>query len=847
MQNIHSVNGIFPAKHGDTLSDIAAYCEYQQWNEEEAPVINNLAIVPYKKPTKPVEEIVFQLDYVKDTITGFPLYHPKQIHKDPSALVCAVIKENNQAQQEKYICTRHLDNVIQDVDEEHMNKVAKEIEEESVVFMERLKEQHAPCFREEVDFKDQSLVGVTHTIEVKEGYKRPYIYQIPRAYQEEVYEKIKDMEAKGIIQIGKSEFCAPMTVAKKKNGKLRLCGDFRALNKVTIPDLYPLPRIDKIKQDVRGYVFSVLDLKEGFYQIPIEEQDKAKTGMRTPWGLYVYNRMPFGLRNAPPTFQRFMDSVISGLENTIVYVDDVIIYSMMWLNIRNICFDLFARLEQYGLIINEQKSHFFKQKVEYLGFEITPCGYRPVEMILPRVKAMAPPIDKKGVQKFIGLINYYRSHIPGLAEIAAPLYDLLNSKNDSIGMKQNKSRLIWSNRRYRKESCLVPFRKGAKLSLYTDASKVAAGAVLLQDGLPLEFWSRRFSEREQAYSTNEREALALVEAVLHFQTILQGTEYTAYTDHAALTRWLDNKPVNDRHARWMAKVQHLIHDIQYVPGDLNVLADLMSRPRGLLRNNLNDSEDEQEVNFLYQQYSTQERYFVNALRGVDLDAEENGYEDDIQEEIEDRTPAFDLLKFRRRQQYREEQNQIPRKRRNAMIPTIRKTKPAGNAPLLQDSDDEHSKIPRLKNETIGNDKPKSKRQMKKDKKQQKKHEKIIADLDEWPCYIDRDGWLPADQYEDISDDELQWTQRIIKHQTADFLRDLDIDYANAQIHAGITYLLPDEQSTRQYGKILMPEELRTEAIRRAHGVGHYGQRRTRNKVAQEYYWPSLAKDVYQLC
>ena len=134
--------------------------------------------------------------------------------------------------------------------------------------------------------------------------------------------------------------------------------------------------------------------------------------------------------------------------------------------------------------------------------------------------------------------------------------------------------------------------------------------------------------------------------------------------------------------------------------------------------------------------------------------------------------------------------------------------------------------------------------MKKDKKQQKKQEKVIADLDEWPYYIDRDGWLPADQYEDVSDEELQWTQRIIKHQTADFLRDLDIDYANAQIHADITYLLPDEQSTRQYGKILMPEALRTEAIRRAHGVGHYGQRRTRNKVAQEYYWPSLAKDVY---
>ena len=160
----------------------------------------------------------------------------------------------------------------------------------------------------------------------------------------------------------------------------------------------------------------------------------------------------------------------------------------------------------------------------------------------------------------------------------------------------------------------------AKLSLYTDASKVAAGAVLLQDGLPMEFWSRRFTDREQAYSTNEREALALVDAVLHFQTILQGVEYTAYTDHAALTKWLDNRPVNDRHARWMTKVQHLIHDIQYVPGDLNVLADLMSRPRGLLRNSRTDSDEEEQLTSANMIYTSGEKLFVNAIRNVDMDA-----------------------------------------------------------------------------------------------------------------------------------------------------------------------------------------------------------------------------------
>ena len=379
------------------------------------------------------------------------------------------------------------------------------------------------------------------------------------------------------------------------------------------------------------------------------------------------------------------------------------------------------------------------------------------------------------------------------------------------------------------------------MSLYTDASKVAAGAVLLQDGLPLEFWSRRFQPRERAYSTNEREALAMVEAVLHFQTILQGVEYTVYTDHAALTRWLDNRPVNDRHARWMTKVQHLIHDIQYVPGDLNVLADLMSRPRGLLRYNTNEV-DEDEVENVNAMYNAQERHFVNAVRNVDMDLTDE--EDDLKNEHDDSTPAFDRLKFRKRQQYREEQAQPERRRRNAMLPTIRKRKPAGNAPLLKDTDsseEEHAQIVSFP-EAVA-DKPKSKRQLKKELKQKKRHEKIIAEMEDWPYYKDRDGWLPADQYDEIDEEQLPWTKKIVKYQTADFLKSLDMDFANIQVHSDLVYLLPNEQATRPYGKILMPKELRHEAIKRAHGIGHYGQRKTRNKVAQEYFWKGLNKDV----
>ena len=155
------VNAIFPAKEGDTLGNLKNYCEFQQWNEEERPAEDITITVPHATLNPPME-IVAQIEYTKDEVTGLPLYRPNQIHRDPMALACAVIKDENQAEQEKYICSRHLDNVIQDVDEKHLAMVKKDIEEKSVQFIEFLKEEYAPCFREEVDFKDKAwLVSLT--------------------------------------------------------------------------------------------------------------------------------------------------------------------------------------------------------------------------------------------------------------------------------------------------------------------------------------------------------------------------------------------------------------------------------------------------------------------------------------------------------------------------------------------------------------------------------------------------------------------------------------------------------------------------------------------------------------
>ena len=322
-------------------------------------------------------------------------------------------------------------------------------------------------------------------------------------------------------------------------------------------------------------------LKEGFYQIPISVEDRHKTTINTPWGSYQYCRMPFGLRNAPPTFQRYMNIVLEGLQNVLVYIDDIIIFTETYEKHLQVIRQVFTRLLQYGLIINLEKSEFCQTKVTYLGFEFTSSGYRPVDLIIPKLTAFAVPTTKKMVMRFLGIVNYYRNHVPGLAAVAAPLYQLLSSQTKIKWTPECQSAFDKVKEICQDRILLVPYREGGKLELYTDASDVAAGAVLLQDGYPLEFFSRRFSPTEQRYSTNEREALALVSSVLHFKTLLIGRPFVAYTDHIALTRWLYKEPVSERHARWLTKVQDLIFEIKYVPGEQNIFADLMSRPEGV--------------------------------------------------------------------------------------------------------------------------------------------------------------------------------------------------------------------------------------------------------------------------
>ena len=451
-----------------------------------------------------------------------------------------------------------------------------------------LKKKYPSVFSGKLDFSKGEEVPVEHVIKTEGQYRAPYVYAPAMAYHQQIKQRIEEMQQQGVIQPSSSAYAAPIVVRPKKDGRLRLCVDYRALNEVTIPDKYVLPRIDDIISSIRGNVFSSLDLKEGFWQVPVHPDTRPLTAMATPWGLYEYCRMPFGLKNAPPTFQRLMNEVLRGLDKVRVYLDDIVVYTDTYEEHIMVLDSVFQRLHKYGLIINEQKTSLFTQTLHYLGLEFSPYGYKPLEVILPKLDKIPPPKTKRDIQKFMGTINYYRNHVPALAEHAAPLYELL---------KKNK-RFSWTNVEQEafdmlKHLCqerihLTPLRDEGEIELFTDASEVACGAALLQDGKVVEFYSRRFSDVETRYSATDRECLAMVRALLHFRRFLYGHTFTVHTDHKPLTYFMSTTPKTERRAKWLTHIQDLDFKIKYIKGEDNVLADLLSRPPDVQKGSLEE-------------------------------------------------------------------------------------------------------------------------------------------------------------------------------------------------------------------------------------------------------------------
>ena len=408
---------------------------------------------------------------------------------------------------------------------------------------------------------------------------------------------------------GKCPFASPIVVVSKKDATWRMCVDFRQLNDQTIKDAYPLPRIDEIFNSLHGAnCFVALDLLMGYHQIAVAEADKPKTAFITHRGLFVYNKMPFGLCNAPATFQRLMDSIYREHlgRDTTAYLDDVLTFATNF----TLILPAFERnlkiLINTGLKCKARKCQIFPKTIIYLGHVLSHGSIAPDQSKLDKVRKWPFPTTGLEVLSFLGLCNYYRKFIPRFAEIADPLYKVSNENsvlsNNLLleSFNELKDALCGANI-LRLPNPHQPF------IMETDASLIAVGAVLKQeiDGeeLPVNFYSQALSSSQRNYSTYERELFAVVKACEAFRVFLLGREFTLRTDHRALCGLFSSSlQTSNRVVKWVMRLQPFKFTIQILKGKDNVVADALSRIPWVVQtpdsnSNLEKSEDSEDISW----------------------------------------------------------------------------------------------------------------------------------------------------------------------------------------------------------------------------------------------------------
>lgn len=415
-------------------------------------------------------------------------------------------------------------------------------------------------------------------------------YRIPFRQREELKNQIDDMIQQGVIRQSKSAWSAPVVMVAKKAGegenKVRVCIDYRALNNITKRDYFPLPNLQEtLDQLGESQYFSTLDLASGYWQVKMDERDIEKTAFSTPDGHYECMRMPFGLVNAPSTFQRLMNITLSGLTSVecLVYLDDIIVFSKTFKehisHIRNV----FDRLRKANLKLKFTKCQFASKEVKYLGHYVSSNGVYPDPEKTEVVKNYPQPKNIKQIRAFLGLVGFYRKFIPEYAHKAQPLTKLTR-KNEKFVWKEDQEEAF----RYFKKKLTSPpvlsfpnFKKPFVLS--TDASGKAIGAVLSQlhgdNEKPIAYASRQLNKAELNYSVTEQECLAVVWAIKTFRCYLYGTKFQVITDHRALSWLLSLKDPTSRLARWAILLSEYDFEIKYRSGKKHNHADALSRIR----------------------------------------------------------------------------------------------------------------------------------------------------------------------------------------------------------------------------------------------------------------------------
>ena len=440
-------------------------------------------------------------------------------------------------------------------------------------------------------------------------------YRKSAAQRDLIEEQVREMLESGVIRRSKSPWCSPVVlVDKKNNSKKRFCIDFRKLNEKTKTEKFPIPRIDEALDALSGsQYFSSLDFNNAYWQLPLHKDSMEKTAFSTTSGHYEFLKLPFGLKNAVAAFSSTISHVLGRLKWTscFVYLDDIVVFGRTFEEHNQRLREVLQCVCEAGFMLNPKKCFFGMHEINYLGHIVNKDGVRPGEEKSLRIKQAKRPTNVRQMRSFLGMCNYFRRFIPDYGNLTAPLNELIKKSIKWVWTPQHEQCFEKLKTNLSSAPLLTHWYEGKPVVISTDASQYAIGAVLKQihivDGVevekPVAYYARCLKEAERRYGITAREALAIVDAVKHWQNYLDGRQFKVVTDHQplkSLLRYESDVPQIKRFQQRLSPyTSHMT--IEYKKGKDNEDADFLSRLE-----NLDDTETGVSLDTIYQFHTTTE-------------------------------------------------------------------------------------------------------------------------------------------------------------------------------------------------------------------------------------------------
>lgn len=423
--------------------------------------------------------------------------------------------------------------------------------------------------------------------------------RIPETVKNKLKDTLDDLVKRDIIMKVEepTEWVNNIVIVEKPNGSLRICLDPLHLNKNIIPDQFPIPTLEDLAVKLKDKsIFTVIDLKEGFYQIPLEKESMKYTCFLTPFGKFCFRRLPFGLKVSPEVFQRTIEKIFGDLKVGI-YFDDLIIGGATVEEHDSVLFEVLKRAKKYGIKFNRNKVQFKVHEVKYLGQIFSSTGISPDSNYIQAVLNIQTPNDKKQLLRIIGMLNYLTKYIPNLSNFLSPLRELIK-KNMPFVWNDNHTKILNDIKKYITQMPqLQIFDPNHQIVVQTDASKNGLGGCLLQRGKPVAFCSRAMTEAETRYPQIDKELLAICFSLEKFHNFVYGRKILVNTDHRPLVSICkkDFYKVSGRLQRLKLRLLKYNFDVEYLPGKYMYIADLLSR--SFLKENT-DNKSQVDTNFI---------------------------------------------------------------------------------------------------------------------------------------------------------------------------------------------------------------------------------------------------------